>query len=65
MSDLYLGGTRRDPVAGGHREIRSPADGGLVATVSGTGREPGPAGYRKTRHVWQNVRPRPRRWFRS
>ncbi|WP_440102342.1 aldehyde dehydrogenase family protein [Streptosporangium sp. H16] len=34
MSDLYLGGTWRDPVAGGHREIRSPADGGLVATVS-------------------------------
>ncbi|MER5647658.1 aldehyde dehydrogenase family protein [Streptosporangium sp. NPDC002524] len=34
MSDLYLGGTWRDPVAGGHREIRSPADGTLVATVS-------------------------------
>ncbi|MGS2642763.1 aldehyde dehydrogenase family protein [Streptosporangium sp. LJ11] len=34
MSDLYLGGTWRDSVAGGHREIRSPADGGLVATVS-------------------------------
>ncbi|MGJ6963753.1 aldehyde dehydrogenase family protein [Streptosporangium sp. G11] len=34
MADLYLGGTWRDPVAGGHREIRSPADGGLVATVS-------------------------------
>jgi betaine-aldehyde dehydrogenase len=34
VADLYLGGTWRDPVAGGHREIRSPADGGLVATVS-------------------------------
>lgn len=34
MADLHLGGTWRDPVAGGRREIRSPADGGLVATVS-------------------------------
>ncbi|MFF5208856.1 aldehyde dehydrogenase family protein [Streptosporangium sp. NPDC000396] len=34
MTDLYLGGTWRDPVARGYREIRSPADGSLVATVS-------------------------------
>ncbi|WP_371783571.1 aldehyde dehydrogenase family protein [Streptosporangium subroseum] len=34
MTDLYLGGSWRDPVAGGRREIRSPADGGLVATVA-------------------------------
>ncbi len=33
MADLYLGGRWRDPVAGGRREIRSPADGSLVATV--------------------------------
>ncbi|SNT55402.1 betaine-aldehyde dehydrogenase [Streptosporangium subroseum] len=34
MTDLYLGGSWRDPVAGGRREIRSPADGSLVATVA-------------------------------
>lgn len=35
---------------------------------SGIGRELAPAGlaeYRETKHVWQNVRPRPQRWFRS
>ncbi|MBB6346349.1 aldehyde dehydrogenase family protein [Nonomuraea muscovyensis] len=33
---------------------------------SGTGRELGPAGldeYREIKHVWQNTRPRPQRWF--
>ncbi|GGO98919.1 aldehyde dehydrogenase family protein [Wenjunlia tyrosinilytica] len=34
MADLYLDGEWRDAVAGGHREIRCPADGTLVATVS-------------------------------
>jgi betaine-aldehyde dehydrogenase len=34
VADLYLDGTWRDAVAGGHREIRCPADGTLVATVS-------------------------------
>jgi betaine-aldehyde dehydrogenase len=34
VTDLYLGGSWRDPVAGGRREIRSPADGSLVATVA-------------------------------
>ncbi len=34
MADLYLDGEWRDPVAGGRREIRCPADGTLVATVS-------------------------------
>ncbi|MEW9533531.1 aldehyde dehydrogenase family protein [Microbispora sp. NPDC049125] len=34
MRDLYIGGQWRDPVEGGTREIRCPADGSLVATVS-------------------------------
>nr|WP_203881666.1 aldehyde dehydrogenase family protein [Planotetraspora kaengkrachanensis] len=34
MKDLYIGGTWREPVAGGSREILSPADGGLVTTVA-------------------------------
>ncbi|WP_308250313.1 aldehyde dehydrogenase family protein [Sphaerisporangium fuscum] len=38
MADLYLGGCWRDPVAGGTREIRSPADGTPVATVDEGGR---------------------------
>ena len=35
---------------------------------SGTGRELGPTGlneYRETKHIWQNIDPRPQRWFRS
>jgi betaine-aldehyde dehydrogenase len=35
---------------------------------SGTGRELGPAGlaeYQEAKHVWQNLRPRPQRWFGS
>lgn len=34
MSDLYVDGEWRDPVAGGHREILCPADGTLAAVVS-------------------------------
>ncbi|GII56913.1 betaine-aldehyde dehydrogenase [Planotetraspora thailandica] len=34
MRDLYIGGTWRDPVKGGTRQIVSPADGEVVATVS-------------------------------
>ncbi|MFI5825253.1 aldehyde dehydrogenase family protein [Streptomyces rishiriensis] len=34
MADLYVDGEWRDPVAGGLREIRCPADGAHVATVS-------------------------------
>lgn len=34
MADLYVAGEWRDPVAGGRREIRCPADGTLTATVS-------------------------------
>lgn len=34
MADLYVDGKWREPVAGGHREIRCPADGTLSATVS-------------------------------
>ncbi|MFE2540834.1 aldehyde dehydrogenase family protein [Actinacidiphila glaucinigra] len=34
MADLYLDGEWREAVAGGRREIRCPADGALVATVS-------------------------------
>ncbi|MFI1169871.1 aldehyde dehydrogenase family protein, partial [Streptomyces sp. NPDC020801] len=34
MADLYVDGEWREAVAGGHREIRCPADGTLVATVS-------------------------------
>ena len=34
MADLYLDGDWCEAVAGGHREIRCPADGTLVATVS-------------------------------
>jgi betaine-aldehyde dehydrogenase len=33
---------------------------------SGIGRELGPSGldeYRQTKHIWQNTRPRPQRWF--
>jgi betaine-aldehyde dehydrogenase len=33
---------------------------------SGIGRELGPTGldeYRQTKHIWQNTRPRPQRWF--
>ncbi|MCW2610663.1 MAG: betaine-aldehyde dehydrogenase [Actinomycetota bacterium] len=33
---------------------------------SGNGRELGPAGldeYRETKHIWQNIEPRPRYWF--
>jgi betaine-aldehyde dehydrogenase len=35
---------------------------------SGIGRELGPTGldeYRQTKHIWQNTRPRPQRWFRG
>ncbi len=35
---------------------------------SGTGRELGLAGlaeYRETKHIWQNIRPEPQRWFRG
>jgi betaine-aldehyde dehydrogenase len=34
VADLYVDGKWREPVAGGHREIRCPADGSLSATVS-------------------------------
>jgi len=34
VADLYLDGEWRVPAAGGHRDIRCPADGTLVATVS-------------------------------
>ncbi|MFI9584187.1 aldehyde dehydrogenase family protein [Streptomyces sp. NPDC052236] len=34
MAELYVDGEWRDPVAGGYREIRCPADGTLAATVS-------------------------------
>ena len=34
MADLYVDGEWREALAGGHREIRCPADGTLVATVS-------------------------------
>jgi betaine-aldehyde dehydrogenase len=34
MTRLYVGGEWREPVAGGRREIRCPADGSLVATVA-------------------------------
>jgi betaine-aldehyde dehydrogenase len=35
---------------------------------SGNGRELGPAGlaeYRETKHIWQNIDPRPQHWFRG
>jgi betaine-aldehyde dehydrogenase len=35
---LYFGGEWRDAIGGGRREIRSPADGSLVATVAEAGR---------------------------
>ncbi|MEV2273350.1 aldehyde dehydrogenase family protein [Nonomuraea africana] len=34
MTDLYIGGTWTQPVAGGQRSILSPADGSLVTTVA-------------------------------
>lgn len=34
MKDLYIDGEWRESVAGGHREIRCPADGTSVATVT-------------------------------
>ena len=34
MAELYLDGEWQDPVAGGRRVIRCPADGSLVATLS-------------------------------
>ena len=34
MAELYIGGEWREPVGGGRREIRCPADGSLVATVA-------------------------------
>ncbi len=34
MAGLYIAGTWREPVAGGEREIRCPADGSLVTTVA-------------------------------
>ncbi|NXY93695.1 aldehyde dehydrogenase family protein [Streptomyces sp. BR123] len=34
MADLYVGGTRREAVAGGRRDIHCPADGTRVRTVS-------------------------------
>jgi betaine-aldehyde dehydrogenase len=34
VADLYIGGAWRDSAAGGHREIRCPANGTLVATVA-------------------------------
>jgi betaine-aldehyde dehydrogenase len=35
---------------------------------SGVGRELGPTGldeYRETKHIWQNIKPRPQHWFRA
>lgn len=35
---------------------------------SGVGRELGPTGldeYRETKHIWQNIQPRPQHWFRG
>jgi len=37
MAELYIGGEWREPVDGGRREIRCPADGSHVATVSEAG----------------------------
>ncbi|MCX5264564.1 aldehyde dehydrogenase family protein [Streptomyces sp. NBC_00199] len=34
MADLYVAGEWRDPLAGGRRGIRCPADGPLAVTVS-------------------------------
>ncbi|MPZ84220.1 MAG: aldehyde dehydrogenase family protein [Actinophytocola sp.] len=34
MVELYIGGAWREPVDGGRREIRCPADGSFVATVA-------------------------------
>ena len=34
MPELFIDGTWRDAADGGTREIRCPADGSLVATVS-------------------------------
>ncbi len=34
MAELYIGGEWREPAAHGRREIRCPADGSVVATVS-------------------------------
>lgn len=34
MAELYIGGEWREPAGGGLREIRCPADGSLVTTVS-------------------------------
>jgi betaine-aldehyde dehydrogenase len=39
VKQLFVGGEWREPVAGGHREIRCPADGSLVATVAEGTRE--------------------------
>ncbi len=37
MAELYIGGRWREPVDGGRREIRCPADGSHVVTVSEAG----------------------------
>jgi betaine-aldehyde dehydrogenase len=52
VADLYLGGAWRDSVAGGHREIRCPADGALVATVSEATRADTEAAILAARHAF-------------
>ncbi|MEV1287682.1 aldehyde dehydrogenase family protein [Micromonospora sp. NPDC049679] len=39
MKQLFVAGEWREPIAGGHREIRCPADGSLVDTVAEATRE--------------------------
>jgi betaine-aldehyde dehydrogenase len=52
MADLYVDGEWRAPVAGGQREIRCPADGTLVATVSEATRPDTEAAIAAARHAF-------------
>jgi betaine-aldehyde dehydrogenase len=52
VADLYIGGAWRDSVAGGHREIRCPADGSLVVTVSEATRADAEAAILAARHAF-------------
>jgi betaine-aldehyde dehydrogenase len=52
VADLYVGGAWRDTAAGGHREIRCPADGTLVTTVSEATRADTEAAILAARHAF-------------
>jgi betaine-aldehyde dehydrogenase len=54
MPELFINGKWRKAVDGGTREIRCPADGNVVATVSEAGREDALEAVRAARHAFDH-----------